>query len=88
VAFARVLLHRPPWLLIDEVLDSLDEDDLKRVTDIFAKDLQKTAIIHIGRARTQDGLFSRLLHLVKDPALGILPVPVKPAQPADRPVNA
>jgi len=88
VAFARVLLHRPPWLLIDEVLDSLDEDDLKRVTDIFSQDLQKTAIIHIGRARTQDGLFSRVLHLVKDPAVGRLAAPLKPAQPPERAVSA
>jgi putative ATP-binding cassette transporter len=88
VAFARVLLHRPPWLLIDEVLDSLDEDGLKLVADIFSKDLQKTAIIHIGRARAQDGLFSRVLHLVKDPALGKLSAPVMPAQPAGRTVSA
>jgi vitamin B12/bleomycin/antimicrobial peptide transport system ATP-binding/permease protein len=88
VAFARVLLHRPPWLLIDEVLDSLDEDGLKLVTDIFSKDLQTTAIIHIGRAPAQDGLFSRVLHLVKDPAVGKLAAPVMPAQPADRAVSA
>jgi putative ATP-binding cassette transporter len=72
VAFARVLLHRPPWLLIDEVLDSLDEDGLRRVTDIFAVDLRTTAIIHIGRDANQ-ALFPRVLHLVKDPALRKLP---------------
>ena len=86
VAFARVLLHKPPWLLIDEVLDSLDEDGLLRVTDIFAKDLRETAIIYIGRAN-QGGLFSRELHLVKDPTLGKLPSavthgPTVPTQPA------
>ena len=26
LAFARALLHAPPWVLIDEVLDSLDDD--------------------------------------------------------------
>jgi putative ATP-binding cassette transporter len=75
VAFARVLLHRPPWLLIDEVLDSLDGDSLQRVTGIFDGDLSSTAIIHIGRAGYQS-LFPRVLHLVKDPALRRLPAAV------------
>lgn len=81
VAFARVLLHEPPWLLIDEVLDSLDEDSLQRVTDVFAKDLRQSAIIHIGRAGN-DALFSRVLHLVRDPALRKLPAIVSPASAA------
>jgi putative ATP-binding cassette transporter len=79
VAFARVLVHRPPWLLIDEVLDSLDENGLKRVTDIFANDLKKTAIICIGRRRVRDGLFSRELNLLKDSA-----VPKAAPAPAQR----
>jgi len=81
VAFARVLLHEPPWLLIDEVLDSLDEDSLQRVTDVFAKDLRQSAIIHIGRAGN-DALFSRVLHLVRDPALRKLPAIASPASAA------
>ena len=28
VAFARVSLHKPPWLMIDEVLDSIDDTHL------------------------------------------------------------
>jgi putative ATP-binding cassette transporter len=72
VAFARVLLHKPPWLLIDEVLDSLDEEGLQRVTEIFAEDLRSTAIIHIGRSGNP-GLFPRVLHLIKDPTMRKLP---------------
>src|SRR6202167_987608 len=69
LAFARVVLHAPPWILIDEVLDSLEEDARQAVFDIFTKDLQHTGIIHIGRADAHDHLFSRVLHLVKDPTL-------------------
>ena len=69
LAFARVLLHRPPWVLIDEVLDSLDDDARARVMDIFAKDLEHTGVIHIGRAAAHDHLFSRVLHLINDPTL-------------------
>jgi putative ATP-binding cassette transporter len=69
LAFARVLLHAPPWVVIDEVLDSLDEAARQGILDIFVKDLQHTGVIHIGRADAHDHLFSRVLHLVKDPTL-------------------
>jgi hypothetical protein len=39
------------------------------VLNIFAKDLQNTGIIHIGRAKARDPLFSRVLHLIKDPTI-------------------
>lgn len=67
LAFARVLLHAPPWALIDEVLDALDDHTLERVIDVLGKDLRHTGIIHIGRATAHDRLFGRVLHLVKDP---------------------
>ena len=69
LAFARVVLHAPPWVLIDEVLDSLDADARLGILDIFAKDLQHTGVIHIGRAAAADQVFSRVLHLIKDPTL-------------------
>ena len=73
LAFARVVLHMPPWVLIDEVLDSLDEEVRAGIFDIFAADLEHTGVIHIGRANAQDHIFSRVLHLVKDPTLRRLP---------------
>ena len=78
LAFARVVLHAPPWILIDEVLDGLDEDARQAILDIFAEDLQHTGVIHIGRADAHDHLFSRVLHLVKDPALRRLRTPAPP----------
>lgn len=75
LTFARVVLHSPPWVLIDEVLDSLDEDARQEILDIFIADLPQTGIIHIGRADGRDHLFSRVLHLVKDPTLQRLAPP-------------
>jgi putative ATP-binding cassette transporter len=69
IAVARVLLHDPPWLLIDEVLDSLDDNARQGVIEVFAKDLPRTGIVHIGRIDARDHLFSRVLHLVKDPSM-------------------
>ena len=75
LALARVLTHQPPWLVIDEVLDSLDETTLDRAVDIFTKDLKQSTIIHIGRSDAHH-TFSRVLHLIKDPGRNKLPLPV------------
>ncbi len=67
LALARVILHKAPWVLIDEVLDSLDDSALERAIDIFANDLSQSTVIHIGRTDAHH-YFSRVLHLIKDPA--------------------
>ena len=67
LAFARVRLHGPPWVLIDEVFDSLEDDVLELVIDIFTKDLAQTGVLHIGRSDAHQ-FFSRVLHLIKDPS--------------------
>ena len=69
LAFARVVLHAPPWILIDEVLDSLDADTRALINDVFAKDLKGSTVIHIGREVANDTTFKRILHLIRDPAL-------------------
>jgi putative ATP-binding cassette transporter len=67
--FARLLLHAPRWVLIDEVLESLEQDTRRRVLDIFATDLKETAVIYIGRTAATDHAFPRVLHLIKDAAM-------------------
>jgi vitamin B12/bleomycin/antimicrobial peptide transport system ATP-binding/permease protein len=79
VAFARALIHAPPWLLIDEVLDTLDDDTRRRVSDVIRKELAGSAIIHIGPSAVHRDLFGRVLHLVKDPEARRLPPAGNPA---------
>jgi putative ATP-binding cassette transporter len=67
LAFARAVIHAPPWLLIDQVLDTLDDDTRRRVSDVIVKDLAGSGVIHIGRTTLRSDLFGRVLHLVKDP---------------------
>jgi len=68
LAFARVLLQAPQWLLIDDVFGSLDGDTLERVIEMFGHELARTGVIHIGGAQVRDPLFARVVHLVKSPA--------------------
>jgi putative ATP-binding cassette transporter len=66
LAFARVVLQKPAWVLVDDTFGSLDDETLERVTDVFANELAHTGLINIGRAaQARDPFFSRVLHLVK-----------------------
>ncbi|MGQ0700309.1 MAG: ABC transporter ATP-binding protein/permease [Panacagrimonas sp.] len=68
LAFARVVLQAPPWVLIDEGLGALDDETLERVIDVFTHELASTGMIHIGRAaQAREVLFPRVVHLVKVP---------------------
>jgi putative ATP-binding cassette transporter len=66
LALARVLIHKAQWVVIDEVLDSLDDKALDRFIDVFTKHLPHCGVIHIGRSDAHK-FFSRVLHLVNDP---------------------
>ena len=73
VAFARLMLHAPRWVLIDEALDSIDVATRGHVMEMFTTDLADSGLIYIGRADPQGGFFSRVLHLVNDPTTRRLP---------------
>ena len=67
LAFARLLLHKPRWILLDEAIDYLDDDTRDLVLDVFGHELADAAIINIGHADTRGGFFTRVLHLIQDP---------------------
>ncbi|HEY8031891.1 MAG TPA: ABC transporter ATP-binding protein/permease [Methylocella sp.] len=67
LAFARLLLHRPRWILLDEAIDHIDDDTRGLILDVFGLELANAAIINIGHADTQGGFFTRVLHLIEDP---------------------
>jgi putative ATP-binding cassette transporter len=83
LAFARILLQAPPWVLMDGAFGALETDVLQLVVDVFLHELKATGLIHIGGAGDAHGLFSSELHLVKterDP-----PAPRDPPLPRDTP---
>jgi vitamin B12/bleomycin/antimicrobial peptide transport system ATP-binding/permease protein len=65
VAFTRMLLQKPPWVLIEGTLGSLDNEVLELVLDIFTNELQHTGIVYIGGPGAAGRLFSTVLHLAK-----------------------
>ncbi|HUQ53068.1 MAG TPA: ATP-binding cassette domain-containing protein, partial [Gammaproteobacteria bacterium] len=64
LAFARLVLHTPDWVIFDDTFSAMEDEALERVIDLFADDLARTTIIHIGRStQAHLPLFSRVLHL-------------------------
>jgi putative ATP-binding cassette transporter len=64
---ARLLIHEPRWVVIDEVLDAIDGETRTRALDILSRDLKDAAIIHIGRGKRVGPTFTRFFHLINDP---------------------
>jgi putative ATP-binding cassette transporter len=65
VAFARVLLQKPPWLLIEGAFQTLEPDVLELVMEILTDELRDTGIVYIGAPSEAKQLFQRTVHLVK-----------------------
>ncbi|CZT33255.1 putative ATP-binding cassette transporter [Rhizobium sp. 9140] len=67
LAIARLGLHKPRWIVVEEVLDTLDPETYQRVVTFFTVETAKAAIINIGRMQPNDTFFKRVLHLENDP---------------------
>ncbi|HZR03116.1 MAG TPA: ABC transporter ATP-binding protein/permease [Burkholderiales bacterium] len=65
---ARLLMHAPRWVVIDEVIDAVDAGMRARAIDMLSKDLKASTVIHISSKGVIDPMFTRVLHLIKDPA--------------------
>lgn len=67
LVLARLLIHRARWMVLDEVLDSIDGETRARALEILSKDLEDAAIVHIGRSSAADPSFTRVIRVVTDP---------------------
>ncbi|MDG4880842.1 ABC transporter ATP-binding protein/permease [Mesorhizobium sp. WSM4884] len=66
LAFARLALRKPKWVIIDEALDTFDGATLRRVLAMLQARLPDAAILNIGRGLHNIQFFPRALTIVKD----------------------
>ncbi|AZO45588.1 ABC transporter ATP-binding protein/permease [Mesorhizobium sp. M7D.F.Ca.US.005.01.1.1] len=66
LAFARLALRQPKWVIIDEAMDAFDGPSLRRVLSMLEKRLPGAAILNIGRGLHNNQFFPRALTIVKD----------------------
>jgi putative ATP-binding cassette transporter len=76
LAFARLALRQPKWVIIDEALDAFDGPSLRRVLSMLEKRLTGAAILNIGRGQHNNQFFPRALTIMKDTGVPAL----KPAR--------
>jgi putative ATP-binding cassette transporter len=79
LAFARLLLHAPRWVVLDDAIGALDEGHRRLVLSIFERELATTTLIRLGRDPAPDGFWNRVLHIIELPGGPCLRAGVPPA---------
>src|SRR5271166_6306088 len=67
VAFVRVILQKPHWVVVNDALDVLDPESRMRISALFTGEFADVGIINIGHDQPESGVYVRKLHLVMDP---------------------
>jgi vitamin B12/bleomycin/antimicrobial peptide transport system ATP-binding/permease protein len=67
LAFARLLLHRPRWVFLDDAMGALDDAHRQLVLSIFKRELPQTTLIRLCRDPAPNGFWDRTLHIVEQP---------------------
>jgi putative ATP-binding cassette transporter len=79
LAFARLLLHAPRWVVLDDAVGALDEKHRRLVLSIFERELAGATVIHFGRGPVAGCSWDRTLHIVEQPGGPCLRAGLPPA---------
>jgi putative ATP-binding cassette transporter len=60
---ARLLIHMPRWVFLEDAMLSMDTEDCGLMLSIFEQELSSSAVIGIGSAPALDGFYHRALYL-------------------------
>ena len=66
LSFARLLLHRPDWILLAEATNALDKASQREIAELLVAEFPKATILATGHDGLFDGFFKRVLHLEPD----------------------
>jgi vitamin B12/bleomycin/antimicrobial peptide transport system ATP-binding/permease protein len=67
LAFARLLLHAPRWVVADDAISALDDSHSRLILSIQDRELVGLTLIRLGRDPVADGFWTRTLHIIEDP---------------------
>ena len=76
IGFARVLIHRPDVVLLDEAASALEEAEARDLYRMLSERLPSAIIVSIGRSAVLAALHRRIFEMRASPA----PVRVRPAE--------
>ena len=67
LAFVRLLLHAPRWVILDDALSAVSEAHRRLVLSLAHDRLQGVALVRLGRDPVLDGFWDRTLRIVEQP---------------------
>jgi putative ATP-binding cassette transporter len=65
LAFARLLLHAPRWVVADDALSALGDSHRRRVLSFCDSELVGVTLIRVGRDSVLDDFWDRTLHIIE-----------------------
>lgn len=68
VAFCRLLIHRPPIIIMDEATAALDEGSQDSLLSLFQKELAGSTLISVGHRPGLEDFHTRKVTLIRRPA--------------------
>ena len=80
LAFARLLLHRPAWIFMDEATAALDERNQDAMMQMVLDELPDSALVSIGHRPGLEAFHTRTLKLQKADGGARLTRPPRPAK--------
>jgi putative ATP-binding cassette transporter len=81
IAFARLLLHVPRWVFLDDALSALDASQRQAMMSVFEGAMRGTAVISTSRIPEQGQFYSRTYNLRRVPSEERLPLRARPRSP-------
>jgi putative ATP-binding cassette transporter len=67
LAFARVVLQRPQWVIMNGAFDAVDPTSRRRIEALFTGELAAVGVIDVAMSTNDDGFFTRRMKLLTDP---------------------
>ena len=67
LAFARLLLHKPLWIIVNSAINSLSVSGRRALFDLFDQELAGSTLVNIAGPQGGDPFFRRTIHLIRDP---------------------
>ncbi len=65
LAVARLLLHKPKWVFLDEAISAIDDERRRLILSVFQQELAGTAVISTSRSSADDSFYGRVLRIVR-----------------------
>jgi putative ATP-binding cassette transporter len=77
LAFARLMLHAPRWVFLDDATAVLDEEHRRLMLSIFERELAGATVIGVSRRPADDAFYTRTLQLRRVQAGIVHPFPAR-----------